>query len=303
MSLLTKAGIERLSELIIDADKDWQAMGITNIRQIAQAMAQGDIVVRGPSILQRISPGILGYVLTSAGPGHIPAWMPVPGELEYYIPAWIFITHNEAILVVDKSHSESISVGSEHVQAYLDAPGDNIRRLDRAVTLTDAEAIVAVDQTINRNVVPRSGLSILCDGFVEETAAAVQTNKTAEARSAAANDLNLCPMTDSVGDKIYIGSNYPFWQAQVEVGTNGSGNWTDVAYYWNGAWVACVDEVDGSSSFLHGTGLKTITHTPQGDWALSVIQGMNLYWMMIRTDFFVNRVTKPLGSQVWVAIA
>jgi hypothetical protein len=109
-------------------------------------------------------------------------------------------------------------------------------------------------------------------------------------------------MSDTVLDKIYIGSNYPFWQAQIQVGTNGAGNWTNVSYYWNGAWTAVVGENDGSNSFLQGTGLKFISHVPQGDWALSIIQGMNLYWMMVRTDNWVNRVTKPLGTQIWVAI-
>jgi len=94
-------------------------------------------------------------------------------------------------------------------------------------------------------------------------------------------------MSDTVLDKIYIGSNYPFWQAQIQVGTNGAGNWTNVAYYWNGAWTAAVDENDGSGDFCAGTGLKFVSHSPQGDWVQTAILGMNLYWMMIRTDNFV----------------
>ncbi len=208
------------------------------------------------------------------------------------------------IAAPDHTHNENAPLVTVYKQASGDAPADYISRRLATLGLVDAQSVHAgPDRSNNENAPLRAALSILCDGFVEETAAAVQTDKTAQARDATANDLNLCPMSDTVLDKIYVGSNYPFWQAQFLVGTVGAGNWTDVTYYWNGAWVAVVGEIDGTSSFLHApAGLKTITHTPQGDWALSVIQGMNLYWLMIRTDNFVNRITKPLGSQVWVAI-
>ncbi|GAJ23279.1 unnamed protein product, partial [marine sediment metagenome] len=42
MSLLLK-GITKISELEIDADKDWDGKGISNIKEIAEAMATGHI--------------------------------------------------------------------------------------------------------------------------------------------------------------------------------------------------------------------------------------------------------------------
>ncbi len=91
MSLLTKGGIERLSELIIDADKDWQAYGITNVKELAAAMGRGDMVVRGDDVLQRLPPGIAGHVLVSAGFLQIPAWSPVPGPAALYFPVWAYL--------------------------------------------------------------------------------------------------------------------------------------------------------------------------------------------------------------------
>ncbi|MBA7568502.1 hypothetical protein ES708_10231 [subsurface metagenome] len=372
MSLLIK-GLEKLSQLEIDADKDWLAKGITNIKEIAESMAKGDLAVRGNTVLVKFPPSTIGLVLTSAGPGHMLTWQP-GAALEFYLPVPVDLSHAEQIVPVDQSHNENAPLTSEHVQAYDDAPALLIRRRDSVLVLVDAASpIAAADKFIPRNAPHLSALSILCDGFVEEAAFDVgthdaadsltimtdsaraawvvgalvgstiynttdgssgvitantaqtatvlaliggvdqtwqngdayiiRTDHTDQARDAAVNDLNLCPMSDTVLDKIYIGSLYPFWQAQFQVGTNGADNWTNEPYYWNGAWAACMGGVDGSNSFLHGTGLKFITHTPQGDWALSTIMGMNLYWMMIRTDVWTNRITKPLGTQVWVAIA
>jgi len=306
VSLLVKGGITSLSELIIDADKDWQAKGITNIKEIAASMAKGDLAVRGnTSVLVKLVPGGIGLVLTSAGPLHIPTWQP-GAALEFYLPVPIDLSHAEAIVPVDQSHNENAPLASEHVQAHADAPADFIRRLDRSLAIADAEAVLAgPDQTIAATLTSRSGLSILCDGFVEETAAAVQTDKTAQAQSPVANDLNLNPgLTPAVGDKVYVGSNYKFWQIQMMLGLPGVGNWTNLWKFWNGgAWVPVVNEIDGSNEWQYTPGMTTITHTPQGAWALKVIQAMNLYWLMSDTTAFVNQVTAPLGSQVWVAIA
>jgi len=366
-------GITRLSELNIDADKDWQVMGISNLREIALGMTRGDMPVRGPAIIQILGPGTIGHVLTSAGPLHIPAWAPPGGALNYYFPAAIDSEHAEAIVAVDQSHNEDAPLSTAHVETSVDLPGSMVKQLTPTLASADAAAIIAAaDQTINENAPMKSGMSILCDGFVEErafdvgahTAAdsltlmtdagranwvpgaligstiynitdgssgvitanaaqtatvvalagggdntwqvgdtyIVRTDHTTEAREATANDLNLCPMNGTILDKIYIGSNYKFWQAWINQGTNGAGNFLNVTYYWNGAWAAVVAENDGSNSFLHGTGLKQISHTPQGDWALSNIMGMNLYWMMIRTDAWVNQATAPLGNQIWVSL-
>ncbi len=303
MSLLTKGGITRLSELIIDADKNWQGMGISNLEELTLGMARGDLAVRGDAILRRLQPSTIGYILTSAGPLHIPSWQPAPGPLLYYFPVPIDLSHAEAIVAVNQSYNKNAPLATVNKLAYLDAPADMIKRLTPTVASVDAEAIVIVNQSYNKNAPMGSDLSILVDGFVEETAAGVQTDHTAEARSGAAGDLNLCPMVPTVLDKIYIGSNYKFRRVWMNYSQAGVGNWTNAAYYWNGAWVACVGEDDQTSDFQAAAGIRRIDHTPQGDWALSVIQGMNLYWMMIRTDNFANQATKPLGSQIFVSIA
>jgi len=48
-------GITKLSQLEIDADKDWLGKGVWNLKAIASAMTKGDIPYRGSSILQKLS--------------------------------------------------------------------------------------------------------------------------------------------------------------------------------------------------------------------------------------------------------
>jgi len=67
-------GITRLSELIIDADKNWQAMGISNIREVAAAMQKGDLALFDGVGIVIFSPGPIGTILTTQGLGADPIW-------------------------------------------------------------------------------------------------------------------------------------------------------------------------------------------------------------------------------------
>jgi len=67
-------GIRLLSELIIDADKDWAAMGISNIRELAAAMTKGDLATSNGLILAALNPGPTGSMLFSQGPGADLIW-------------------------------------------------------------------------------------------------------------------------------------------------------------------------------------------------------------------------------------
>ena len=80
MSWLVKGGISKLSELGIDADKDWNVRGISNIKELALGMQLGDIFQRGDGgILETLAPGPISYELTSSGPGHEIEWSAPPG--------------------------------------------------------------------------------------------------------------------------------------------------------------------------------------------------------------------------------
>ena len=78
--LLTKAGITKLSELIIDADKDWNGHTITNCGGLAAGMGKGDILAQDGSVLVKISPGSIGHEFTDGGPGNMPSWKEPPSS-------------------------------------------------------------------------------------------------------------------------------------------------------------------------------------------------------------------------------
>ena len=66
--------VTKLSQLEIDADKDWQGKGITNLKELAAPMQKGDMMVRGDSGIIIITPGNPGSRLTSQGAGSLPIW-------------------------------------------------------------------------------------------------------------------------------------------------------------------------------------------------------------------------------------
>jgi len=74
MSLLIKAGITRLSELIIDGDKDWAGRGISNLREAAAGMNVGDILYHDGTRLVRLTPGPMGTQLLTKGHTLPPSW-------------------------------------------------------------------------------------------------------------------------------------------------------------------------------------------------------------------------------------
>ena len=147
MSLLLKAGISRLSELEIDADKDWQTKGISNIKEIVLGMAIGDVVQHNGTRLVKLSPGQAHHVLTSEGPGKLVVWAPGGTYFFRYFPVTVYLTHSGAKVSPDKSHSKSISMSSWNRQAYEDAPADYIKRLTPSIALADAEAVVTPNKT------------------------------------------------------------------------------------------------------------------------------------------------------------
>lgn len=68
------AGITKLSELIIDADKNWAAKGISNIKEVAAGMAHGDVPFRGSTSISKLTAAAAGNFLQTCGPGRAPWW-------------------------------------------------------------------------------------------------------------------------------------------------------------------------------------------------------------------------------------
>jgi hypothetical protein len=295
-------GITKLSELEIDADKDWQVKGITNLKQVAEIMSRGDIVVRDTSILVRLPPGPEDYCLTSAGPGKIPSWQPKGGMLKYYYPVYIESARVVSKPAIAQSVVKSAMPGADRRFSCGDSPPDNLRMLTPSVSSVKNGGIAAVNQSYYKTAPIGRDISILVDGAVSETAAGAQTDETAAARDPAASDMNLCPMTPAVNDKYYFGFDKQYRRIWLNTSLAGAGNWANVFEYWNGtAWVGVSGEEDHTSDFTKG-GTNRIDWAMPGDWARTTILGMDLYWIRCRTIAFVNQTVKPLGTQAWACL-
>lgn len=128
-----------------------------------------------------------------------------------------------------------------------------------------------------------------------------QTDQTAEANSAAANDMTLLPAGPAVNDAYYFGGRGPFSTLTLNIGTAGAGDWTITWEYWNGsAWVALAGVTDNTTHFRAAAGNRTMVFTQPSDWVRSTIGGLTAFWIRGRVSAFVAVVTQPLGTQSWV---
>ncbi len=95
-ALLVRPGITRLSQLEIDADKDWQAMGISNIAAVVESTKKGDLIFSDGTVLSVLSAGPIGMLLMTQGPGTIPVWQEIYGLPTAVMLATTDITDTEA---------------------------------------------------------------------------------------------------------------------------------------------------------------------------------------------------------------
>lgn len=306
MSLLLKSRGAKLSELEIDVDKDWQAKGITNVKQVATLMSKGDLVAKDTTIMVRIAAGPDGYVLTSRGAGKLPTWAPPGGALKYYYPVLIKSSHAEAIVPVSHICSKVASLATAISKALDDQPGENVRRLTPTIALANAEAIVAVDKSHSQNVpIGSEGgfwVTPAVDGAVQDDGG-VQTEYTSQINNATTNDVPLLPSAPlEVNDAFYFGLNRPWDQLWLSIGTAGEGNWMLAEEYWSGtAWAALTVLKDNTNQFMTA-GKNNVRWTRPGDWALTTILGMELYWMRFRVANAASYTIQPLATQGWCEV-
>jgi hypothetical protein len=304
MSLLTK-GIGRLSQLEIDTDKDWQAKGIANLKAVAQAMAHGDIVFRGASILERLTADAgKGYnFLRSRGPGLSPVWDDIESLIQYMTAAL-----NRAIAVDLAIPTLAIS---QVTQQASSPPG---RTATPVLSVPEPSVTTSIEVGPGGNVVtspllgipePAISVSEIATGQPLGGAVAddggVQTDETAPANNDAANDMTLLPAVPAVNDAYYFGHSSLWDWLELRIGTAGNGVWTITWEYWNGAaWTGLAGVNDGTSGF-EVSGTRLLTFTRPGDWAQTTVSGIaNLYWIRARVSAYTSIVTQPKGNRAFI---
>ena len=146
MSLLTKAGITKLSELQVDTDKNWQGRGISNLKELAPGMTTGDLVQHDGARLARLSPGGPSMVLTSQGPNKVVVWAPGGTYLYRFFPVMIALSHDGGLFTPDRSKALSASLGTQ----IITAPPNN-RVFTPTLASVLAEGLFAPDATKSIN--------------------------------------------------------------------------------------------------------------------------------------------------------
>ncbi len=288
----TVGGITKLSELEINVDKDWQGKGIFNIKEVAQGMGIGDILQHDGSILAKYSPGTATYVLTSEGPGKMVVWAPGGTYFYRYFPVSIVSSHAEGV-VTPKEILKTLPIGVQILQpGPTKQPSIGTARLVTTVT----------PQNIAKSASPATSLASeynhLMGGAVADDGG-TQTDETSAANNDTANDMTLLPATPAVNDAYYFGDDITFGKLRLIISTAGAGIWNLAWEYWNGlAWTPVSDLSDPSNGFRNG-GTQHITWTVPGDWALTTVLGMNLYWIRARVTDYTSITTQPKGQRAW----
>ena len=305
MTLLTK-GASKWSQIIIDADKDMAGKGLSDLKELASGMVQGDMIVKGNGgVLIRVPAGIANTVWTSNGLGNIPSWQPGGTFYNRFFPATIALLAPTAVIKnPDRTALKNAPISSGHVETYGDLPVSMVKRLTPVVTLTKAAVITAADQTASKNaaMTRHFDLQLVVAGAVSDFGG-VQTTETSAAQDATANDMNIMRVSPAVNDAYYFGFDYPWDNLLLNLGTQGVGVWTLSWEYWNGGWVVLVGVTDNTLGFTASPGIKSVIFTRPGDWALTNINGVgNKYWIRARVSAYTSVTQQPKGTQAWCRI-
>jgi hypothetical protein len=311
MSLLIKVGagtigITKLSELEIDADKDWQAKGITNLKAVAEAMEYGDVIYRGAGVLEKLTADAgKGYnFLRSRGPGLPPVWQDIESLIQYMTAAI-----NRAI-AFDLS-IPTLAV-SQEVQQASNPPGR---------TGTASAGVIVPELALAMATGPGGGVTsggilavpapsvsrVLSSGNPLSGAVAddggIQADETAAANNDTANDMMLLPAVPAIDDAYYFGLGALWDYLRLNIGTSGVGVWTLVWEYWNGfTWSTLPDLNDGTSDFTL-EGWLEVNFTRPADWAVTTVGGVaDLYWIRARVSSYDSVIAQPKGSRAFCFI-
>lgn len=298
MSLLTKAGITKLSELSIDVSKDWATYLIKNIGAAvddndavrkAQAILQesmsqqGDIIYRGADNAVRLAPNYgVGYNFLHAKNTGVdePEWLDIQDIVAYLTGAVNRMIAPSTLVI--PTPGVSLAIAEDHSGGGF--------TFDKTLIIPTPSIGVPTAATY---------LPTAVDGAIADDGG-IQTDETTEANNATANDMTLLPPVPAVDDAYYFGLSSWWDWLSLNIGQAGAGTWTIVWEYYNGStWVSLPSCYDTSNGFRNG-GYQSVTFDRPSDWVTSTILLLALYWIRARVSSYTSITTQPLGTQAWI---
>ena len=314
MSFISPGGASKWSQITIDADKDMGGKGLSNLKQVADAMVGGDLIAKGlGGVLVRIPAGVANMVLTSQGALMLPTWAPGGLYLNRYYPANVNLSAPTATKNTTRTHTQNQSLTGKMPSVYVT---DVLEDLPNLIKLNTPAITIPGTQTKNTTrthtqansltskMPSHYDLNIVVGGAeAYNNTGSIYTDETAAAQNATANDMTLLPAVATVGCAYYFGHLKLFDKLTLNIGTPGVGTgWTIVWEYWNGAWVSLAGVTDGTNAFQAAAGNHDVTFTRPGDWATTTVNAVTLYWIRARLTAITTETTQPKGTQAWITI-
>jgi hypothetical protein len=76
MSFVEVGGVSKWSQVVIDADKDMDGFGLTDLKELVAGMTAGDIIAFNATTgqLGKVSPGVISTELLTKGTKFPPVW-------------------------------------------------------------------------------------------------------------------------------------------------------------------------------------------------------------------------------------
>ncbi len=277
MSLLLKAaGITKLSELNIDADKDWAAKSISNLKEIALAMAHGDVNFRGAAVVEKLIAGVAGQYLKTQGINQPPIWDDIPGN-RFERLFFLTIPQPSISLVVAEDHSG----GGFTATPSLSVPVPTI-------------SVPTVEETsVNA-----------CGGAVAHDDDGADTDQTAEANEGTADDMTLLQADGSPADWYALGYANLFDAICLYVSTVGADLTLNTFEYskGGGAWGALTVIMNQLNDY-ETLGKRWFTFTRPVDWAVDTYAGIaDMYWIKLKSSATGGGYVQPKGQQAWILV-
>lgn len=170
------------------------------------------------------------------------------------------LSEGAAITILASATVGSVTEGDTLLQTLADSNGE-------ATYSHNYEGDLAIQVRARQQGLPNA--AIADDG-------GVFTDETTNANSATTNDVNLLPATPVAGDAYYFGHAEEFSRIKIDV-TDGNGTGSTITWeYWNGAWTALSDVVDGTNNF-ETVAENIVSWTLPGDWATTTINSQGPY--------------------------
>jgi hypothetical protein len=131
-----------------------------------------------------------------------------------------------------------------------------------------------------------------------------QTDETIACKNETTKGMTLLPASPALNDAYYFGSLTQFDKLTLTIGqqgapayVNGVSGWEITWEYWNGtAWVALTGVTDNTIGFTAAPGDHDVTFDVLIDWAITLIDGIDAYWIRARVSDFETCTTQPLGN-------